>query len=130
MAQTSASNACTLVFQISDTVVTSSGNLNVLFMGTATSSPGFKSGLGVRCVSGTLKRIYLGNNPPGTGAKAFPNGDSPAQSTNAWVASQSPAAGVTRHYYDAYRNSGGPVNCNTVNDRFNLTNAGSITWVP
>ena len=125
-----ASNACALVFLVDGTVITAGGNLNVLWMGGSTLAAGVKNGLGVRCVGGPLRRIYSGSNPPGTGSKQFPNEDSPPQSTNAWVASQMPAAGTTLHYYDAYRNAGGPGDCFTVSDRFNLTNAGSITWVP
>jgi hypothetical protein len=74
-----------------------------------------------------LSRIYKGN--AASGSISFPNA---IQTTNAWVASGSPAPGTTLLYYAAYRNSAansGHPPC-TLNDGFNLTNAGSIAWHP
>jgi Tol biopolymer transport system component len=119
----------TLVFHIQHEQATT--NVTVLFMGTTQLSPGVQTGAGARCVSGLLTpRPYKGNSTVVTGVESnidFPDGVQTM--TDAWVASGSPGAGSTRHYYAAYRNSaaGSHAPCTPAN-AFNLTNAGSVTW--
>ena len=107
-------------------------NLHVFWLGTSTLPVGVKSGFGVRCVAGALQRIYQGSGTgsmgvPSSNAVDFPNG---TQTTDAWTASQMPVAGTTLYYYDSFRDQQGPTNCNTANDRFNVSHALSVTWVP
>jgi hypothetical protein len=117
--------ADTLGFQITAGV---GSNVTVLFQGT-TNSVNTRSGAGVRCVGGTLKRLYKGNQA--AGAINFPNNGVP-------VHLQSIAKGftitapVTLFYYCAYRNSAanGQPGCPGLNFGFNTTNAGSVAWTP
>ena len=107
-------------------------NIHIFWKGTATVPGGLKSGFGVRCVGGTLKRIYkgAGTGTAGVGssnAVDFPNG---VQTTDAWTASELPTPGTTLYYYDAFRVLQGPTNCNTTSDRFNVSSAAALTWVP
>jgi hypothetical protein len=83
----------------------------------------------VRCVGGTLKRLYKGN--ASAGAIQFPN-------NGVSFHDQSAAKGfpinapVTLFYYAAYRNSAanGQPGCPGFDFGFNTTNAGSISWMP
>ena len=128
-----ASVASTLVFNVTgahNPAVNS--NLHVFWKGTTTLPVGVKSGFGVRCVAGTLKRIYQGSGTgtagvPSSNAVDFPNG---VQTTNAWTASQMPASGTTLYYYDSFRDQQGPLTCDSANDRFNVSHAAAITWQP
>jgi hypothetical protein len=102
-----------------------SGTITVLWRGTMTISPGFQSGAGVRCVTTNLARIYKGQ--AFGGAISFPNVN---QTTDSWTASGMPAAGTTLYYYASYRNSQAGAPCGNANFAFNLSNSGSLTWVP
>jgi hypothetical protein len=115
----------TVAFQVTAGV---GSNVTVLFQGT-TNSVNTRSGAGVRCVGGTLKRLYKGNQS--SGAIGFPN-------NGVSVHLQSQAKGytivapITLFYYCAYRNSAanGQPGCPGLNFGFNTTNATSIAWVP
>jgi hypothetical protein len=128
-----ASVANTVVFHVTGAHnPPSNTNLHVFWKGTTTILGGVKSGFGVRCVAGTLRRIYegAGTGTVGVGssnAVDFPNG---VQTTDAWTASQSPPPGTTLYYYDSFRDQQGPVNCNTTADRFNASNAVAVIWIP
>ncbi len=128
-----ASIANTLVFHVTGAHNPPSNTaIHIFWKGTATISGGVKSGFGVRCVAGTLRRIYKGAGT-GTGsvgsnnAVDFPNG---VQTTDAWTASQMPASGTTLYYYDSFRDQQGPANCNTTSDRFNVSSAAAVLWTP
>ena len=103
-------------------------NVTVLFQGTMNTSNA-RSGAGVRCVGGTLTRLYKGNQT--SGAIAFPN-------NGVQVHVQSQAKGytivapITLYYYCAYRNAAanGQPGCPGLNFGFNTTNAGSVVWAP
>jgi len=103
-------------------------NVTVMFQGT-TNTVNTRTGAGVRCVGGTLKRVYKGNQA--AGAINFPNNAVP------WH-TQSAAKGytivppITLYYYAAYRNSAanGQPGCPGLTFGFNSTNAGSTTWQP
>jgi len=115
----------TVQFQMTGGVGTS---VTVLFQGT-TNTANTRSGAGVRCVGGTLKRLYKGN--PVAGAINFPN-------NGVTVHDQSALKGfvinapVTLYYYAAYRNSAanGQPGCPGLNFGFNTTNAVSADWTP
>jgi hypothetical protein len=103
-------------------------SVTVLFQGT-TNTVNTRTGAGVRCVGGTLKRLYKGN--PVAGAINFPNNAVP-------VHTQSIAKGytivppITLYYYCAYRNSAanGQPGCPGLTFGFNSSNAGAVSWVP
>ncbi len=116
-----------LQLQVSDEIINTS-NVSVLWQGTTALSTGAQAGAGVRCVGGTLKRLYKGN--AFSGAIDFPAG------AQADVHSTSAAKGftivppVTLHYYVAYRNSAAGAPCGSPTLAFNTTNAVSIPWEP
>jgi hypothetical protein len=103
-------------------------SVTVLFQGT-TNTVNARTGAGVRCVGGTLKRLYKGN--PVGGAITFPNNGVP-------VHVQSQARGYTivppvnLYYYCAYRNAAanGQPGCPGLTFGFNASNAGAIAWSP
>ena len=128
-----ASASTTLVFHVTKAHnPTSNSNLHVFWRGTSFLVSGVKSGFGVSCVGGSLARIYQGTGR-GTGglgstnAVDFPNA---AQTTDAWTASGMPSPGTTLLYFDSFRDAQGPANCSTANDRFNVSHAAAVTWVP
>jgi hypothetical protein len=104
-------------------------SVTVQFQGTTQIAAGTRSGAGIRCVGGTLKRIYKGN--PVAGAISFPNNAVP-------VHTQSAAKGftivppVTLYYYCAYRNAAanGQPGCPGLTFGFNTSNAGAVSWTP
>lgn len=103
-------------------------NVTVLFQGT-TNTVNTRSGAGVRCVGGNLKRLFRGNQV--SGAIGFPN-------NGVNVHDQSTAKGytivapITLYYYCAYRNSAanGQPGCPGLTFGFNTTNAGAVAWTP
>jgi len=103
-------------------------NVTVLFQGTANST-NTRSGAGVRCVSGTLKRLYKGNQS--AGAIHFPNnGVSVHDASSAKGYTIVPP--ITLYYFATYRNSAanGQPGCPGLTFGFNSTNAGSVAWAP
>jgi hypothetical protein len=105
-----------------------STTVTVLFQGT-TNTANVRTGAGVRCVGGVLKRLYKANS--NAGGIQFPN-------TAVSIHDASAAKGfpitppVTLYYYCAYRNSAanGQPGCPGLSFGFNATNAGSIAWSP
>jgi hypothetical protein len=116
-------SADTLDFQITAGV---GSNVTVLFQGT-TSNANTRSGAGVRCVSGTLKRLYKGNQS--AGAIDFPNNGVPVH-LKSLAKGFTITAPITLYYYCAYRNSAanGQPGCPGLNFGFNTTNAGAVAW--
>jgi hypothetical protein len=103
-------------------------NVTVLFQGTSRSA-NTRSGAGVRCVGGTLKRLYKGDQSAGT--IHFPNnGVSVHDASTAKGYTIVPP--ITLYYYAAYRNSAanGQPGCPGLTFGFNSTNAGSVAWAP
>src|SRR6185369_56023 len=66
-----ATSGDSLQFQVSEEIINAS-NVSVLWQGTSSLPVGAQSGAGVRCVGGTLKRLYKGN--AFSGAINFPSG--------------------------------------------------------
>lgn len=102
--------------------------VTILFQGTM-NTVNARTGAGVTCVGGALRRLYKGSEV--SGSIGFPNTAVP-------VHTQSAAKGyaisppVTLHYYCAYRNSAadGQPGCPGVSFGFNASNAGSVRWEP
>ena len=103
-------------------------NVTVLFQGT-TSTVNTRSGAGVRCVGGTLKRLYKGNQT--SGAIAFPNNGVPVH-LQSQAKGYTIVAPISLYYYCAYRNSAanGHPGCPGLTFGFNTTNAGIVVWSP
>jgi hypothetical protein len=102
--------------------------VSVLFQGT-TNTVNTRAGAGLRCVGGTLKRLYKGNTA--AGAINFPNNAVPFHTQSA-AKGFVITAPVTLYYYTAYRNAAanGQPGCPGLTFGFNSTNAGSIAWAP
>jgi len=99
----------------------------ILLQGTTAIAAGVNFGQGVRCVGGSLKRLYV-KSPGGTGGITAPNG-----TTDLSVSARSSAlgdiitAGSTRYYMAYYRDPivlGGCAATST----FNASHAGSVVW--
>ena len=123
--------ADTLEFQITGEIVNAS-NLTVLWQGTtvvANGPPsGFQYGAGVRCVAGSLKRLYKGN--ASGGAIAFPTGAQPDVHTASAQKGYVIVPPITLHYFAAYRNNAAGIPCGSASFGYNATNAGSVAWTP
>ena len=108
--------------------VAPAGTITVLFQGT-TNTVNTRTGAGVRCVGGVLKRLYQAD--ANSGGLQFPN-------TAVSIHEQSAAKGfpilppTTLYYYCVYRNSAanGHPGCPGLPFGFNATNAGSVAWAP
>jgi hypothetical protein len=116
-----------LQFQVTDEIVNTS-NVSVLWQGTTTLALGAQAGAGVRCVGGTLKRLYKGN--AFSGAIDFPSGVQDDVHTTSAAKGFTIVPPVTLHYYVAYRNAAAGAPCGSPTLAFNTTNAMSIPWEP
>jgi hypothetical protein len=87
---------------------------------------GLAHGAGVRCVTATLKRLYIGN--ASAGAISRPGMGDASVSARATAVGDPISAGQNRHYFTIYRdpNAAGP--CGNTASTVNLTNAGTINW--
>jgi phosphodiesterase/alkaline phosphatase D-like protein len=106
-------------------VLTSSGELpsalSILVQGSASLPAGVPFGDGIRCVGGSLKRLYV-HNAVG-GVVALPQGtDLPVQSRSAQLGDVI-LSGTTRYYQVYYRDPAG-----SGAQGFNVGNALSISW--
>ena len=103
-------------------------NVTVLFQGT-TNTVNARAGAGVRCVGGTLKRLYKGNQS--AGAIQFPNDGVKVHDASS-AKGYTVVPPITLYYYAAYRNSAanGQPGCPGLTFGFNTTNAGSVAWAP
>jgi hypothetical protein len=104
-------------------------NVTVLFQGT-TNTVNTRTGAGVRCVGGTLKRVFKGNQSGGAITK--PSGADPNWHTQSAAKGFTIVPPVTLYYYCAYRNSAanGQPGCPGLTFGFNSTNAGAVSWTP
>jgi subtilase family serine protease len=108
-------------------VFTSSGEpgsaLSILMQGSSNASAGVVAGDGVRCVAGTLKRLYSYN--ASSGSVVFPQGGDPGIRTQSAILGDSIPPGGTRYYQVYYRDA------NTgfcTPDTFNLSSGYFIVW--
>ncbi|MFM7280824.1 MAG: hypothetical protein ACKO32_03490, partial [Planctomycetia bacterium] len=83
-------------------------------------------GQGVRCVGGTLKRLYV-KSPGGTGGVTAPGGADPQVSVISAFLGDPIAAGSTRYYMAYYRDPIVLGGC-AANATFNATNALQVAW--
>src|SRR5262249_18783878 len=114
-------------FHVSDEIFNAS-NVTVLWQGTGALTAGAQSGAGIRCVGGTLKRIYKGN--ASSGSIVFPSGaqlDVHTTSANKGFPIVPP---VTLYYYASYRNSAAGAPCGNPALGFNATDAAAVSWNP
>jgi hypothetical protein len=116
-----------------DTLVfTSTGenntSLTIFLQGTTSSATGLVYGAGVRCVTGTLKRLYTGGATGGSITR--PSGADPSVHVRSAALGDPISAGQARYYMTYYRdpNAAGP--CGNTASTFNDSQAGSITWAP
>jgi hypothetical protein len=121
----------TLEFQVTGEIA-NAGNVTVLWQGTrvlANGSPsGLRFGAGVRCVGGTLKRIYEGDAIGGS--IVFPSGSQPDVHTASAAKGYTIVPPISLHYFAAYRNSAAGTPCGNASLGYNATNAGSVAWTP
>ncbi|MBK7641575.1 MAG: VCBS repeat-containing protein [Planctomycetes bacterium] len=116
----------------SDTVVfTSAGEkptaTSIVLQGDATNAAGVTFGQGIRCVAGSLKRLFT-HNAVG-GSMSAPVGADLSVSARSSALGDNISAGSTRYYAVYYRDPvvlGGCAGTST----FNLTQGGSIVWQP
>ena len=87
---------------------------------------GVPFGQGVRCVGGTLKRLYV-KSPGGTGGVTAPVGADPTVSTQSANLGDPIAPGSTRYYMAYYRDPIVLGGC-AANATFNATNALQVAW--
>jgi hypothetical protein len=112
-------------------VLTASGEtptaLSVFFQGDALTAPvGFGDGL--RCVGGTLFRLYVKGAVGGI--VSAPQGPDPSVSTRSAALGDPIPLGATRHYQVYYRDND-PAFCSSPQgDTYNVANAVSAVWSP
>ena len=126
-AQISASGAAslgadTLVFATNGEKPTAT---SVLLQGTATSAAGTVFGQGVRCVAGTLKRLYL-KTAAGGAISAPGAGDASVSSRSAFLGDPL-SAGAVRWYAVYYRDPSVLGGCPAAST-FNVTQTGEVHW--
>ena len=116
-----------------DTVVFTSSNqtangMTIVLQGDAVLSTGSAFGQGVRCVNGTLKRLYL-KSPGGTGGITAPvGGDLSVSAQSASLGDSIPAA--SHRYYMTYYRDPTVLGACAATSTFNGTNAVDVTWAP
>ena len=114
-----------------DTVVLSSAgerptSLTIFIQGPGALAVPLSFGDGLRCVGGTLKRLYVKNAVAGTATA--PQGGDPSITQRSAALGDPLSAGVVRHYFTYYRDPS-PTFCPAPQgSTFNAANAISITW--
>ena len=114
-----------------DTVVfTSSGELpgalSVVLQGTIDLGAGVPYGDGVRCIGGTLKRLYTKNAV--NGLVTAPGPGEPSVTARSSAAGDPIAPGATRFYQVYYRDSAPSFCPSPEGEIFNVSNGYRITW--
>ena len=114
-----------------DTVVLTSSHelptaLSVFLQGDAQSTPGFLFGDGIRCVSGSLKRLYSRN--ASAGAVSAPTGADLSITAQSAAKGDVIAPGSTRYYQVYYRDPDASFCPMPPGDFFNVSNGVSIVW--
>jgi hypothetical protein len=100
----------------------------VFLQGNANSSTGAVFGDGVRCVSGSLKRLSVKSSVGGTAIDPDAGlGDPSIRSRSAALGDTIPAGGV--RYYQAYYRDPDPSFCsNPPGNNYNITNGSIVQW--
>lgn len=98
----------------------------ILLQGTSAIATGVNFGQGVRCVGGSLKRLYV-KSPGGTGGITAPVGADLSVSARSAALGDTIVAGSTRYYMAYYRDPIVLGGC-AANATFNATNALQVAW--
>lgn len=101
-------------------------SLTVFFAGT-TQVPSAIQGAGLRCVGGSLKRLYIGSGSGG--AINRPGAGDLSVSARSAALGSPITPGETRYYFNVYRDPQAAVPCGNTSSTVNTTNSGSITWM-
>ena len=117
----------------SDTLVLTAADVNhgastIFLQGDASSAGGVSFGAGVRCVAGSLKRLYAGSALNGSITRPAA-GDLPVSGMSA-VLGDPIQAGSTRYYLAYYRDPLAVAACGSSTASFNATQGGRVTWLP
>ncbi len=99
----------------------------VLLQGTAQNATGVVFGQGIRCVAGSLKRLYV--KPAVAGGISAPASGDPSVSARSAALGDVLAAGLQREYMAYYRDPTVQGGC-PATSTFNATSAGSVVWLP
>jgi len=103
-------------------------SLTVIIQGPALTPVGLPFGAGVRCVTGSLKRLYTGAASGGTIVRPGPL--DPSVSSRSATLGDPLAAGDTRYYVAYYRDPQATGPCGSPSQTYNSTQGGRITWLP
>jgi hypothetical protein len=116
-----------------DTLVfTSSGEnptaFTIFVQGTTSNPAGNVFGAGVRCVGGSLKRLYTGS--ASGGAISRPGAGDASVSARSAALGNTILPGDTREYFAYYRDPQASTPCGNPASTFNSSQAGSVLWAP
>jgi hypothetical protein len=100
----------------------------IFVQGTASNPTGVAFGAGVRCVAGSLKRLYSG--AASSGAITRPGGGDPPVSVRSAALGSPISAGDTRYYMTYYRDPAAAAPCLNALSTFNSSQSGSVVWSP
>ena len=100
---------------------------SVLLQGSASNASGAIFGQGIRCVAGTLKRLYV--KPASGGSIQAPAPGDPSVSARSAALGDTLAAGMQREYMVYYRDPFVLGGC-PASSTFNATSSGSLVWLP
>jgi len=116
-------DTCTLI-------VTGENNTSttILLQSPSSSSTGLVFGAGIRCLTGSLKRLYTG--PASAGTIARPQGADPDIHTRSAALGDPLAPGSIRYYMAYYRDPSAAGPCGNAAATFNCSNSGQIVWQP
>jgi hypothetical protein len=114
-----------------DTVVfTASGELptalSIVLQGDNSNANGLVFGDGVRCVTGTLKRLYVKSAVGGS--ISAPGAGDPSVTARSAALGDTILPGSTRSYQIYYRDASATFCPNPPGDTFNVTNGLIVTW--
>ena len=115
----------TLVFTASGENATA---FTIVVQGTTTNATGFIFGAAVRCVGGTLKRLYIGSASGGSITR--PGGTDLSVSARSAALGDTIHSGDTRYYFTYYRDPAASTPCGNPASTFNASQAGSVVWTP
>jgi hypothetical protein len=103
-------------------------SFTIFLQGTSPIAAGVAFGAGVRCVSGSLKRLYTGSASGGTISRPS-SGQLRVHDRSAQLGDVI-QAGQQRYYLAYYRDPGAAGPCGNITITFNATQSGSLTWAP
>ena len=120
---TGTTNPDAVVFTATEELPTA---LSIVLQGTANTPSGLVFGDGIRCVSGTLKRLYT--KPASGGTVVAPGPGDPGVRTRSAALGDVIPSGGTRYYQIYYRDANATFCAAPTGGTFNVSNAYQITW--